>query len=125
MNNVPKELSDTESQKPRKRMRESNEPFPPNRRMLLKDVPMSIWEEEGREIMAIHGLLDSQVTSIIQQLKQASHEQDTSSDNVQILENVIGECKNQLIAIAQAGIGKLQLCSDKEDQGGAESGASF
>ena len=84
------DLSDAKSQKQRKGMCESNEPFPAKRRMLLNDVPMSIREGEGREIMAIPGLLDSEVMIIIQQLKKASHEQDTSSDNVQILEQVIG-----------------------------------
>ena len=66
--------------------------------------------------MEIPGLSDSHVMSTIQQLKQASREQDTSSDNVQILEQVIGECKNQLVTIANEGVWKLQLCSDKEER---------
>ena len=47
MNNTPKDLSDTESQRQRKRMCESNEPFPAKRRRLLKEVTMAIREEEG------------------------------------------------------------------------------
>ena len=48
-----------------------------------------------------------EVAKIIQQRKQAGHEKDTSSDNgnVQILEQVIREYKNQLITVAQAGGG--------------------
>ena len=123
---MPKDSSDTESKKQRKRSRESNEPFPAKRRRLLKDVPMSIRAEEEGGIMAIPGLLDSRVASIIQQLKQASHEQDTSSGNVQIIEQVIGGGENQSITIEQAGVGKLQLFSDKEDlEGKEESGTSF
>ena len=47
MNNAPKDLSDTESQKQRKRMRVNIEPFQAKKRMLLKDVPQTIIEEEA------------------------------------------------------------------------------
>ena len=70
--------------------------------------------------MAIPGLLGSKVTKIIQPWKQARHEQDTSSGNgnVQILEQLIGGCKNQLIAVAKTGTRKLHLCMDQEELGG-------
>ena len=69
----------------------------------------------GGGIMEIPGLLDSQVVKIIiQQRKQAGRERDTSSGDVQILGQLVGACKNQLITIAQAGMRKLQLCTDQE-----------
>ena len=94
MNNIPKEGSDTESQKESKRMGEHIEPYPAKKRMLLKDSPQKI-KEEGREIMAIRGLLDKQVVEIIQQWKKGVHDQDTSNGNGQILDSMVGGCKNQ------------------------------
>ena len=44
---MPKEGSDTESQKASKRMGEHTEPYPAKKRMLLKDVPQKIKEEGG------------------------------------------------------------------------------
>ena len=61
-------------------------------------------------------MLDSQVIKIIQQWKQAIRDQDTSSGNVQIIEQVVGECKNQLITVAQTGGRKLHLCTDQEEE---------
>ena len=40
--------------------------------------------------MAIRGLLDARVASIIQQLQQTSHAHDARSGNVQILEKATG-----------------------------------
>ena len=59
--------------------------------MLLEDDPVTLRDEEGKEIIAITGLWDPEAISIIQQWKHANREQEKSSGNVQILERVIGE----------------------------------
>ena len=66
--------------------------------------------------MGIPGLSDSQVMKIIQRSKQASHEQDGSNGNVQILGQLDGAYKNQLVAIAKAGLGKMQLRQNEQER---------
>ena len=83
---------------------------------------MSIREEEERG-NGNTWIMDSRAMSILKQLKQASHEQDTSSADVQILEHLAGECKNQLVAISQAGLGKLQLRQDEQDREASQKAA--
>ena len=121
------ELSDTESQSRRKRLGANIEPFPAKKRMLLEDAPVTLREVEGRKIMEIPCLLDSHVVRIIQQLKQASHEKDGSNDNVQILDQLASAYKNQLVALAKAGLENLQLCQDEQgrERERSENGKSF
>ena len=77
--------------------------------MLLKGFPKSISEEEGKgwsngDTCAVG--FKSHVNNTTFESGQSLG--DTSRYNGQILEPVTGGCKNQLIPIAQAGIGKLQ-----------------
>ena len=126
MNNAPKDLSDTESQKQRKRMRVNIEPFQAKKRMLLKDAPHTI-REEGVWNNGNTWIVGFASHKIIQHWKQARNEQDTSSgnENVQILEQVKGECKNQVVTVSQAG-GKPPIFTDQEEQGRASrNGKSF
>ena len=80
-------------------------PYPAKKRMLLHDVPKKV-KEEGKEIMAIPAMLDKQIGEIIQQRKRDIHEEDTRNGNVQILESMLGECKNQLATVEEEGGGR-------------------
>ena len=90
--------------------------------VLLKDAPKTIREERGvGGIMAIPGLRGSQVVKIIQQRKQASHGQDTSSGDVQILEIVVGGRKDQLVTVSHAGVRNCSYVRvKKRRRGGGE-----
>ena len=93
--------------------------------MVLQDSPRKI-KEEGREITAIPALSDKQVVDIIQQWKLDIHNQDTRNGNVQILESMVGECKNQWITVAKEGVRKLQRRnSQSEQEKQAKSGRNF
>ena len=49
------------------------------------------------------------IADVIQQLKEESHAKDNRIDNVQILLEVIDECKLILTTVAKEGKGKLRL----------------
>ena len=84
--------------------------------MLLKDAPSAIREDDGRKVMEIPECSDTQVLSAMQQLGQGIREQGDILDNVHILVEVIGNCKNELTTVAQSGGGKLQVCQNEEER---------
>ena len=117
---------DTESQNRRKDSLGSNEPISPKRRMLLKDVPSAIREDEGRNVMELPDWLATQVLSAIQRLKQGIREQGNIIDNFQILAEAIGRWENELAAVAKPGWKIPPIYAQMKRSGGerAESGSS-
>ena len=108
--------NDTDSNK-EKRMGERIDPYAsPKKRMLnIRDVPNLVMNE-GKQIIAIPSALDKEATQIIQLRQQDVHEQKIDSDNVQILERMVGGCKNQLIALTEDGMLKLQQRGDQTER---------
>ena len=94
------------------------DPYPAKKRMSPHDVPQKV-KEEGKEITATPARLDQQVIEIIQKWKRDIHEEDTGNGNVQILGDMVGGCKKQLITVAEEGGRKMQRCDNQEEQGEA------
>ena len=59
------------------------------------------------------GWLGSTISNVIQQLKEASRAKKHIVDNVQILSEVIDECKLRLTTVAEEGEGKPRLRQDE------------
>ena len=86
------------------------EPYPLSKRRMLsiKDVP-NLVAEEGSEILAISGRLSEEIKKIIIQRKQGENGTNHEVGKVQILERMVcGLKKNQMITLAEGGLGKLQ-----------------
>ena len=120
-----KEESGTESQKQRRRkIEDQSNPIGPNRRKLsIEDVPEAIRVIDGRTLSELPGWLYNSIVSAIQQLNETSHANGHTVDNVQILLEVIDECKLKLAKVANGGEGKLQLCTDERERERARAGA--
>ena len=127
MNNMPGE-SDTESERGRKR-KGRNGPYTPQkrRRLCIEDVPKCM-SGEGRAIMRIPNELGKEVAGIIQKWKQDAHDQKEleSSGDVQILGQMVGGCRKQLITLTEGGMEQLNQCVDqKEREKAGKSGHDF
>ena len=61
-------------------------------------------------------MLDKEAAQIIQLRKQDVHEQKLYSDNVQILESMVGGCKNQQITLTEDGMMKMQQRGDPTER---------
>ena len=68
---------------------------------------------EGGTLGDLPGWLGSTIANVIQQLKEASHAKENIVDNVQILLEVIDECKLILTTVAKEGEGNLRLRQDE------------
>ena len=71
---------------------------------------------EGIGILAIPNKLDIEIKQVLQHCKQDGHDQSDSVDNVQILERMVREGKNQMITLAEGGMVKLQQCVNQAER---------
>ena len=55
--------------------------------------------------------LDRQVVQVIRRRKQDIRDLETNSGSVQILERMVGECRNQLVTLAEDG---MKSCNNVE-----------
>ena len=76
-------------------------------------------------MLAIPNGPDQGIAQIIQQWKQGEHDQEANVDNVQILERMATECKNQMITLTEEGSKKLQQWENQAEQGQGRSGERF
>ena len=70
--------------------------------------------------MTIPALLDKQVVEVIRQWKQDIRDQEANNGNVQILENMVGACKKQLVALSEEGVRKMQQFGNQAEREKAE-----
>ena len=117
--NIPKDTSDTESQKSRKRQHEGgkNPTGSSSRRKLpIGDVPETLRDVEVGLLGELQTWLNTSVVRTIQQLKEESRGKSHGDGNVQILLNVLDECNLKLTTVERQGEGKLQLRTEVGDR---------
>ena len=78
----------------------------------IQDVP-NLLLTEGNGILAIPNKLDIETKQVSQQCKQDGHDQGVG--NVQIIERVARESRNQKITLAEGGMMKLHQCVNQVD----------
>ena len=77
-------------------------------KLSLGDIPDTLGFIEGEITNELSAWLNTDIVIAIQQLKEASHGTSHGVDNVQILLNVIEECKLQLAAVPRQEEEKMQ-----------------
>ena len=84
---------------------DQNDPYRSPKKMMLRirDVP-SLLMLEGKEMLAIPNGPDQGIVQILQQRNQDVHDQKINGDNVQILERMVGGCKNQMTTLTEEGM---------------------
>ena len=79
----------------------------------IQDVP-NLLLTEGNGILAIPNKSDIEIKQASQQRKQDGHDQGVG--DVQILERVVRERRNQMIALSEGGMMKLQQCVNQVER---------
>ena len=109
------EKRDTETDSGKRRRAGRNGPYPKSKRGMpsIQDVPNLLLTEENG-ILALPNKLDIETKRVLQQCKQDGH--DRGVGNVQILERVVRESRNQMITLDEGGMMKLQQCVNQAER---------
>jgi len=81
----------------------------------IQDVPR-ILEIEGKEILAIPTRIESELRQAILHCGQGSHGRSDGGDNVQIPERAVCVSKEQMVSLAENGMGELQKGVDHAER---------
>ena len=90
----------------------------------IQDVP-GIFEIEGKEILATPTRIESELRQVISQRGPGTHDRSDGGDTVQILERVVCVSKEQMIALAEDGMEKIQQAVDQAERQIAEGNGEF
>ena len=83
--------------------------------LIIRDVP-SLVMVEGKEMLAIPNGLGKEIMRILHQWKQDVHDPKINGGDVQIIERMVGECKRQMVTLAEDGLVKLHRFGDQAER---------
>ena len=90
----------------------------------IQDAP-GLLEMEGKEISTIPIRIENEPRQAISQRGQGTHERSDGRGNVQIIERVVCVSKEQMIALAEDGMEKIQQAVDQAERQIAEGNGEF